>query len=212
MASSSSIPCPPRGIYVPAVAFFHPDETIDFDAIRAHLTRLAEGGVDGLVIQGSNGEAMHMLHDERQQVLRLARELTCGNMGKLQRVAHDPRIGRPFAAFAGKTDFFLHGLVGGSHGVIAATANLLPKAHAHMLRLYDEGRLKEAQELQTRFSRADWALVQLGIAGIKAALQKYYGYGGGRSRRPLSSAVDAKKLDGEVDAAVGGLVELENSL
>ncbi|KAK0758339.1 hypothetical protein N5P37_008737 [Trichoderma harzianum] len=313
---AAAIPCPPRGIYVPAVAFFNPDETIDFDAIRAHLTRLAKGGVDGLVIQGSNGEAMHMLHDERQQVLRLAREvlnehgkpgsvivagcgvqstretiqlcreakeagadyalvlspsywvgamqkpvifnffndvasaspipivlynfpavtggidldsdmiinlavanpnivgvkLTCGSMGKLQRIAHDPRIGRPFAAFAGKTDFFLHGLVGGSHGVIAATANLLPKTHQHMLRLYDEGKLKEAQELQTRFSRADWALVQLGIAGIKAALQKYYGYGGGRSRRPLGSTVDAAKLDGEVDVAVGGLIELENSL
>lgn len=139
-------------------------------------------------------------------------KLTCGNMGKLQRIAHDPRIARPFAAFAGKTDFFLHGLVGGSHGVIAATANLLPKTHGHMLKLYDEGRLREAQELQTRFSRADWALVQLGIAGIKAALQKYYGYGGGGSRRPLGSSVDAAKLDGEVDAAVGGLIELENSL
>ena len=72
---AAAIPCPPRGIYVPAVAFFNPDETIDFDAIRAHLTRLAKGGVDGLVIQSSNGEAMHMLHDERQQVLRLAREV-----------------------------------------------------------------------------------------------------------------------------------------
>ncbi len=111
-------------------------------------------------------------------------KLTCGNMGKLQRVAHDPRINREFAAFAGKTDFMLHGLVGGSHGVIAATANLVPKLHNVMLDLYDEGKLKEAQELQTRFSRADWALVQLGVAGLKAALEKYYGYGAGRSRRP----------------------------
>lgn len=138
-------------------------------------------------------------------------KLTCGNMGKLQRVAHAPKIGRPFAAFAGKTDFMLHGLVGGSHGVIAASANLFPRAHIEMLRLYDEGKLKESQELQTRFSRADWALVQLGVAGIKAALQHYYGYGGARSRRPLGM-VDAGKFEGDTDAAVRNLVEMENSL
>ena len=67
--------CPPRGIYVPAVAFFHDDETLDLDAMRAHLTRLARAAVDGLVIQGSNGEAMHLTHDERLQVLRLARSV-----------------------------------------------------------------------------------------------------------------------------------------
>ncbi|ATY61388.1 Aldolase-type TIM barrel [Cordyceps militaris] len=307
--------CPPRGIYVPCVAFFHEDETLDFEAIRAHITRIAKAGVDGLVIQGSNGEAMHMSHEERIQVLKLARaildehgkpdatiiagggaqstresiqlckeaheagadyalvlspsywlpamqkpviykyfddvataspipillynfpgvtggidldsdliislaasnsnivgcKLTCGNMGKLQRVAHDARIGRDFAAFAGKTDFMLHGLVGGSHGVIAAAANLVPKLHTLMLQLYDEGRLQEAQALQTRFSRGDWALVQLGVAGLKAALDRYYGYGAGRSRRPLG-AVDAAKFDGEAGAPLLDLVEHENSL
>jgi dihydrodipicolinate synthase/N-acetylneuraminate lyase len=137
-------------------------------------------------------------------------KLTCGNMGKLQRIAHSPDTG-PFAAFAGKTDFFLHGLIGGSHGVIAATANLLPKAHVEMLRLWDEGKIKEAQELQTRFSRADWALVQLGVAGLKVALQHYYGYGGARSRRPLGM-LDASKFEGETDAVIGNLVEFENSL
>ena len=152
-------------------------------------------------------------------VINLAKEnpnivglkLTCGNMGKLQRIAHDPVIGKRFAPFAGKTDFMLHGLVGGSHGVIAATANLVPKVHVEMLRLYDEGKLKEAQELQTRFSRADWALVQLGVAGLKAALDKYYGYGSGRSRRPLGK-VDVAKFDGEAGAPLQDLVDFENTL
>lgn len=66
---------PPRGIYVPAVAFFDEDENINFAAIETHLTRLAKAKVDGLVIQGSNGEAMHMLHSERQEVIRLARKV-----------------------------------------------------------------------------------------------------------------------------------------
>ncbi|WAO89918.1 Hypothetical protein NCS54_00732200 [Fusarium falciforme] len=310
-----SSPIPPRGIYAPAVAFFKEDETLDLDSIGTHLTRLAKGGVAGLVIQGTNGEAMHLSHDERSQVIQLAKsvlkehgrpdtvviagtgaqstretiqlcneaseagadfalvlspsyfvgamqkpvlskffddvataspipillynfplvtggidldsdlitnlaaanpkivgtKLTCGNLGKLQRLAHEPRIGHPFAAFAGKTDFFLHGLVAGSHGVIAAAANLLPKVHVHVLKLYDEGKLKECQELQTLLSRADWALVQLGVAGIKGALDRYYGYGGGRSRRPLGQ-VDASKFEGSVDGALKGLIDLENSL
>ncbi|CAM1506215.1 Fc.00g058560.m01.CDS01 [Cosmosporella sp. VM-42] len=303
-----TIPCPPRGIYAPAVAFFNQDETLDLDASRVHLTRLAKAGVAGLVIQGSNGEAMHLSHDERQQVIKLAKavlrkhgryntviiagcgaqstretielckgakeagaefalvlspsyfvgamrkpviqklfddvatasptpillynfpavtggidldselitklavqnhnivgcKLTCGNLGKLQRVAHEPKITHPFATFAGKADFFLHGLVGGSHGVIAAAANLLPKVHVEMLKIYDEGRLKDAQELQTRLSRADWALVQLGIAGIKAALDRYYAYGAGRSRRPLG-LVESTRFEGDIDGVLKGL-------
>lgn len=66
-------PCPRRGVYVPAVAFFKEDETLDLEAMTAHLSCTAKAGVDGLVIQGSNGEAMHMDRPERQQVLRLAR-------------------------------------------------------------------------------------------------------------------------------------------
>lgn len=138
-------------------------------------------------------------------------KLTCGNMGKLQRLAFHPQLQGKFAAFAGKTDFMLHGLVGGSHGVIAAAANLFPKCHNEMLRLYDENKIAEAQALQTRFSRADWALVQLGVAGLKASLDKYYGYGQGRSRRPLGS-IETSKFDGEAGAPLQDLVDFENSL
>lgn len=34
---------------------------------------MAQGGVAGLVIQGSNGEAPHLLHDERQTIVRTVR-------------------------------------------------------------------------------------------------------------------------------------------
>lgn len=60
-------------------------------------------------------------------------KLTCGNLGKLQRIAR-PGPGSPFAAFAGKSDFFLPGLVAGSHGVIAALANVVPRVHVHPCR------------------------------------------------------------------------------
>lgn len=64
--------CPPRGVYAPVVAFFHEDESLDLEALETHVTRLAQAGVAGLVIQGSNGEAPHLLHSERQQVIQLA--------------------------------------------------------------------------------------------------------------------------------------------
>lgn len=138
-------------------------------------------------------------------------KLTCGNLGKLHRVAHDKRIQSPFATFAGKSDFFLHGLVGGSNGVIAAAANFVPKVHVQLLNLYDEGKLAEAQELQTYLSEADWVLVGLGVAGLKAAIDRYFGYGGGRSRRPLG-AVQASAFEGAKDAVLKHVVDLESSL
>jgi 4-hydroxy-2-oxoglutarate aldolase len=138
-------------------------------------------------------------------------KLTCGNLGKLHRVAHDKKVTGPFAAFAGKSDFFLHGLVAGSNGVIAAAANFVPKIHVKLLELYDEGKLAEAQELQTYLSDVDWILVRLGVSGLKGALDKYYGYGGGRSRRPLGS-VQASAFDGEKGDVLKRLVEYENAL
>lgn len=138
-------------------------------------------------------------------------KLTCGNLGKLHRVAHDKKIKGPFAAFAGKSDFFLHGLVAGSNGVIAAAANFVPKIHVQLLKLYDEGKLAEAQELQTLLSEVDWALVKLGVAGLKGALEKYYEYGGGRSRRPLAS-VRATAFEGETGDVLKRIVEYENSI
>ncbi|KAI1206329.1 aldolase [Annulohypoxylon truncatum] len=308
--------CPPRGIYAPVVAFFFEDETLDIETLKVHVTRLAEAGVAGLVIQGSNGEAPHLLHSERKEVISTAAailkqkgrpdaviiagcgaqstretiqlcqeaqesgadyalvlspsywvgamqpptiqkfftdvataspipillynfpavtggidldsdlianlassnpnkivgcKLTCGNLGKLHRVAHDKRIKTPFAAFAGKSEFFLHGLVAGSNGLIGAAVNFVPKVHVKLLELYDAGNLAAAQELQTQLSETDWVLVRLGVSGLKAALEKYYQYGGGRSRRPLK-LVESNAFSGEKDDILRHIVELEQSL
>lgn len=65
---------PPSGIYVPAVLFFKENEDFDVPAIKSHVLRLAQGGVTGIVVQGSNGEAQHLSHDERKQVVSLTRK------------------------------------------------------------------------------------------------------------------------------------------
>lgn len=65
---------PPSGIYVPAVLFFKENEDFDVPAIKSHVLRLAQGGVTGIVVQGSNGEAQHLSHDERKQAISLTRK------------------------------------------------------------------------------------------------------------------------------------------
>lgn len=66
---------PPFGIYTPAVTFFNEDETIDYTATSQHFSRQLDSGVAGLVIHGSNGEATHLLPEEKVQVIREAKRL-----------------------------------------------------------------------------------------------------------------------------------------
>jgi len=65
---------PPSGVYVPAVLFFNDNEDFDVSAIKSHVLRLAQGGVTGIVVQGSNGEAQHLSHDERKEAISLTRK------------------------------------------------------------------------------------------------------------------------------------------
>ncbi|KAJ7052494.1 hypothetical protein C8F01DRAFT_1212376 [Mycena amicta] len=64
---------PPPGYYVPAVLFFDSNEELDVPALKAHVLRLAEGGVTGILVQGSNGEAQHLSHEERKAAIALTR-------------------------------------------------------------------------------------------------------------------------------------------
>ena len=137
-------------------------------------------------------------------------KLTCGNVGKLQCLAH-PASPRPFAVFAGKSDFFLPALVAGSNGVIAALANIAPKAHVKILELYAAGDMKAAIELQTKLSHADWNLSKVGVAGVKAVITEFYGYGTGRGRRPLGS-FDVSTLSTAAKDSISAVVEIEKEL
>ncbi|KAF7312160.1 hypothetical protein MIND_00228700 [Mycena indigotica] len=64
---------PPPGYYVPATLFFDENEELDLDAIRSHLLRLAQGGVTGILVQGSNGEAQHLDRQERKKIIQFTR-------------------------------------------------------------------------------------------------------------------------------------------
>ncbi|KAF5675276.1 dihydrodipicolinate synthetase [Fusarium heterosporum] len=73
-AFASQSPPLHAGLYVPTVAFFSSDESIDVETTKLHAKRLIEAGVSGLVTHGSSGEAVHLDHNERQLIIRATRD------------------------------------------------------------------------------------------------------------------------------------------
>lgn len=289
------------GVYVPTVCFFDSEtEDLDTATIGSHAVRLAKAGVTGLCTQGSNGEAVHLTHNERRIVTSTTRsalnaagfsqlpiivgcgtqsiretveyckeayeaggdyalvlppsyyaplfkpssasvleyfnavadqspipliiynypgavsgmdlssdiiiqlsahpnivgvKLTCGNTGKLNRIAAATKSGKPLASGAppflvlgGSADFTMQSLVGGGHGILAGLANISPKSCLEIIRQYKSGNLVEAHRLQEIVARGDWAAIQGGIVSTKAGMESWLGYGGyGRSPLPRPS-------------------------
>jgi len=67
---------PPRGIYAPTITIFTNDkkQDLDLDTLAVNVVRLARAGITGIVIQGSNGEAVHLTHHERSLTVRTVRK------------------------------------------------------------------------------------------------------------------------------------------
>ncbi|KAJ5936664.1 hypothetical protein N7466_003114 [Penicillium verhagenii] len=273
-----------KGVYVPTVAFFKPDEELDLETTEKHAAYLARSGVTGLVTQGSNGEAVHLDREERKAITAATRravdaagypslpviagcgaastretiqlckdsgeagadavlvlppsyykalvsnealhahfqavadaspipvliynfpgassgldlssddilalsthpniigcKLTCGNTGKLTRVAASSKP--EFLTFGGSADFTLQTLIAGGDGIIGGVANLIPRSSVRVMELYRSGKVEEAQKLQAIVARADWGAIHGGFVAVKSALQSYRGYGG-LPRRP----------------------------
>lgn len=307
------------GIYVPTVAFFNPaSDDVDVETVASHAVRLAKAGVAGITTQGSNGEAVHLSHKERnlitsttrnalddagfqnmpvivgcgvqstRECIELCKEaasaggdyalvlppayyqglfskdtvkeffrdvadaspipiliynypgavsgldlnsdviielaqhsnivgckLTCGNTGKLNRIAAATdaatvfSAGSGFMCMGGSVDFTLQTLIGGGSGIIGGMANIAPKACVKLVELFKAGKLAEAQKLQAIVARGDWAAIQGGIIGTKAGLVAHFGYGG-YARKPLPRP--SKEETNKWREAFDELVKTENSL
>lgn len=70
-----------EGIYTPVITPFKSDYSIDYDAYSIHVQYLLESGVHGLMIGGTTGEYYVESHEERVELLKIARQI-CGD--KLQ--------------------------------------------------------------------------------------------------------------------------------
>ena len=306
------------GIYVPTVTFFHKEsEDLDIETISKHAVRLARAGVAGLATQGSNGEAVHLTHQERKLVTKATRnaldtagfhampiivgcgsqstretielcreasssggdyalvlppsyykamykadslveffeeaadaspipiliynypgavagidmdsdviaklakhhnivgcKLTCGNTGKLGRIASAVDAVTPsdegsgFMCMGGSADFTLQTLIVGGSGIIGGLGNIAPKACVKVIELYTAGKMEEAKRLQAVVARGDWAAISGGIVGTKSALESFYGYGG-FARKPLPRP--SKEETVKYASGFKELVDLEKS-
>lgn len=142
-------------------------------------------------------------------------KLTCGNTGKLNRIAAATRAattsdaGSGFMCMGGSADFTLQTLIGGGSGMLEGLANIAPKACVKVMQLFDQGNLKEARKVQAVVARGDWAVIQGGIVGTKSALQSFFGYGG-YARKPLPRPTQAETTKWR--DAFEELIELEKSL
>ncbi|KLP02827.1 dihydrodipicolinate synthetase [Fusarium fujikuroi] len=143
-------------------------------------------------------------------------KLTCGNTGKLNRVAAATRKlskynseAPGFLVLAGSADFLIPSLAGGGHGILAGLANIAPRACIKTMDLYLQGNVSEAQKMQEVVSQGDWTAIQGGVVGVKAGLQSWMGYGGfARSPLPRPDTEQTKRWrEGFRD-----LVMLERSL
>lgn len=68
------------GIYPPLPTFFDEQDELDLVTLRRHIQRLAETGIAGYVLMGSNGEAVHLTSQERAQIIETARDVIGKNM------------------------------------------------------------------------------------------------------------------------------------
>ncbi|KAK6330192.1 hypothetical protein TWF730_004688 [Orbilia blumenaviensis] len=142
-------------------------------------------------------------------------KLTCGNSGKLARIATATNAVTPsdhgsgFMAMGGSADFTLQTLIVGGSGVIAGLANIAPKACVAIVNYYAQGKIKEAKRIQARVAQGDWAAIQGGLVGTKSCLQTFFGYGG-YARKPLPRPDSEEAIKWE--RAFQDVVDLERTL
>ncbi|KAG7285804.1 hypothetical protein NEMBOFW57_008098 [Staphylotrichum longicolle] len=184
---------------------------MDGRGVEAYFRAVADQSALPVVIYNYPG-AVAGLDLDSDLLLRLAghrniagTKFTCGNIGKLARVARGTAAGRgEYRCFSGVADAITPALAVGGHGGIVGAANVFPRACVNMYRLGVEGKVEEARAAQQQLAAADWALTKRAIPGFKSILQKYHGYGG-IPRLPVLpiSAEEEGKLFAEIQEMIG---------
>ncbi|CAJ2507271.1 Uu.00g084570.m01.CDS01 [Anthostomella pinea] len=194
---------------------------MDEEAITGYFTAVADGSPLPLVLYNYPG-AVAGIDMDSDLLIKLAEhpnivgtKFTCGNTGKLTRVALATNAKTPssegsgYMAFGGMCDFEVQTLASGGSGIIAGGANVMPKVCVKVWNLYAEGKTDEAIALQKVLARGDWYLTKAAIAGTKQAIQSYFGYGG-YPRRPLKRLEKAKVAT--IADGIKEVMEVEKSL
>ncbi|KLU62274.1 4-hydroxy-tetrahydrodipicolinate synthase [Peptococcaceae bacterium CEB3] len=97
---------------------------------------------------------------------------------------------KSFEVIAGSVSNFLVGLKAGSSGGVLSMANYLPEACCQVQTLFNEGRVKDAEDLSNKLiSLSKRATEKFGVAGVKVGCD-LFGYKGGEVRNPLSDCTN----------------------
>ncbi|KAK8111183.1 L-threo-3-deoxy-hexylosonate aldolase [Apiospora kogelbergensis] len=186
---------------------------MDEEAIEGYFLAVADGSPLPLVLYNYPG-AVAGIDMDSDLLIKLAKhpnivgtKFTCGNTGKLTRVALATNAKTPGSEGSGYMAFGDPGFWGS--GIIAGGANVMPKLCVKVWNLYAEGKTEEAIKLQKVLSRGDWYLTKAAIAGTKQAIQSYFGYGG-YPRKPLKRP-DQTRISAIADG-IREAMEVEKSL
>ena len=98
------------GIIPAVVVPFAPDESIDVDALKANLAHLLDGGIHGLVVNGTMGEAGSLSSEERALVLETVVAAAAGRV--------PVSAGVSAASTAAACAYAEQARAGGAHGVM----------------------------------------------------------------------------------------------
>lgn len=109
----------------------------------------------------------------------------------------------------GSADFLLPTLIAGGQGVIAGLANLSPKTHVKTMRLYEQGQIREAQQLAAVLARGDWVAIKGEFIAVKTGLRLFRDYGGA-PRLPCVKPVEAAETD--IKRGFAEMMKLESCL
>ncbi|KAJ9637364.1 hypothetical protein H2201_007383 [Coniosporium apollinis] len=194
---------------------------MDEAALYEYYTSVADGSPLPIILYNYPG-AVAGIDMDSDFIIKLAKhpnivgtKFTCGNTGKLTRVALATNACSPksegsgYMAFGGIADFTAQTAASGGSGIIAGGANVIPKTCVKVWNLWAEGKYEEAIELQKVLSKGDWVLTKAAIPGTKAAIESYYGYGG-YARRPLKRL--SKEQVEAVKEGIREVMEVERSL
>jgi dihydrodipicolinate synthase/N-acetylneuraminate lyase len=69
-----------KGVHAAIVTHFHSDLAVDHDAVSAQVQRLIEGGIHGIVPNGTVGEGGSLSREERREVLETVVEAAAGRV------------------------------------------------------------------------------------------------------------------------------------
>jgi L-threo-3-deoxy-hexylosonate aldolase len=127
-------------------------------------------------------------------------KFTCGNVGKLARVAAATKASMKerqdkggYFCLSGVADLIIPTLAVGAYGAIVGAANVFPKTCVELFDLYlNGGDQQKIQDLQALLAQGDWAMTKRAVPGFKAVLDKYHGYGG-IPRQPMAALGKAAK-------------------